>query len=111
MDNLSASQTCLLKIHVLSHTGMCVDKVTEHVLHQHQYKYRLYGESMEIRDLETRGPWAVASERSEDATGAAAANFSWGGEARQRVCEESTCNGLYLRALKDLRNVHEKSRA
>ena len=30
--------------------------------------YRLYGESMEIRDLETRGPWAVASERSEDAT-------------------------------------------
>ena len=31
-------------------------------------KYRLYGESMEIRDLETRGPWAVASERSEDAT-------------------------------------------
>ena len=33
-----------------------------------RYKYRLYGESMEIRDLETRGPWAVASERSEDAT-------------------------------------------
>ena len=32
------------------------------------YIYRLYGESMEIRDLETRGPWAVASERSEDAT-------------------------------------------
>ena len=31
-------------------------------------KYRLYGESMEIRDLETRGPWAVASERSEDTT-------------------------------------------
>ena len=30
--------------------------------------YRLYGESMEIRDLETQGPWAVASERSEDAT-------------------------------------------
>ena len=29
---------------------------------------RLYGESMEIRDLETRGPWAVASKRSEDAT-------------------------------------------
>ena len=33
-------------------------------------------------------------------TGAAAANFSWGGEARQCVCEESTCNGLYVRALK-----------
>ena len=32
------------------------------------YTYRLYGKSMEIRDLETRGPWAVASERSEDAT-------------------------------------------
>ena len=31
-------------------------------------KYRLYGEFMEIRDLETRGPWAVASERREDAT-------------------------------------------
>ena len=34
----------------------------------YEAKYRLYGESMEIRDLETRGPWAVASERSEDAT-------------------------------------------
>ena len=32
------------------------------------HKYRLYGEFMEIRDIETRGPWAVASERSEDAT-------------------------------------------
>ena len=51
------------------------------------------------------------SSHHEPSTGAAAANFSWGGEARQRVCEESTCNGLYVRALKDLRNVHEKSRA
>ena len=31
-------------------------------------KYRLYSESVEIRDLESRGPWAVAAERSEDAT-------------------------------------------
>ena len=31
-------------------------------------KYRLYGESMEIRDLETRGPWAVASSLRSDAT-------------------------------------------
>ena len=30
--------------------------------------YRLYSESVEIRDLESRGPWAVAAERSEDAT-------------------------------------------
>ena len=36
--------------------------------HRRMNIYRLYGESMEIRDLETRGPWAVASERSEDAT-------------------------------------------
>ena len=32
------------------------------------YTYRLYSESVEIRDLESRGPWAVAAERSEDAT-------------------------------------------
>ena len=38
------------------------------ILYSVSIKYRLYGESMEIRDLETRGPWAVASERSEDAT-------------------------------------------
>ena len=31
-------------------------------------KYRLYGESMEIRDLETRGPWAEASSLRSDAT-------------------------------------------
>ena len=31
-------------------------------------KYRLYCESVKIRDLDGRGPWAVASERSEDAT-------------------------------------------
>ena len=31
-------------------------------------KYRLDAESREIRDLESQGPWAVASERSEDAT-------------------------------------------
>ena len=37
-------------------------------LERREHRYRLYGESMEIRDLETRGPWAVASERSEDAT-------------------------------------------
>ena len=30
--------------------------------------YRLDSESEDLRDLETRGPWAVASERSEDAT-------------------------------------------
>ena len=30
--------------------------------------YRLYSESVQIRDLESRGPWAVAAERSEDAT-------------------------------------------
>ena len=30
--------------------------------------YRLYSESVEIRDLESRGPWAVAAKRSEDAT-------------------------------------------
>ena len=30
--------------------------------------YRLYCESVKIRDLDGRGPWAVASERSEDAT-------------------------------------------
>ena len=40
----------------------------KHFLKVTFHKYRLYGESMEIRDLETRGPWAVASERSEDAT-------------------------------------------
>ena len=34
----------------------------------HYTKYRLYSESVEIRDLESRGPWAVAAERSEDAT-------------------------------------------
>ena len=32
------------------------------------YIYRLYCESVKIRDLDSRGPWAVASERSEDAT-------------------------------------------
>ena len=30
--------------------------------------YKLYCESVKIRDLDGRGPWAVASERSEDAT-------------------------------------------
>ena len=34
----------------------------------HNIIYRLYSESVEIRDLESRGPWAVAAERSEDAT-------------------------------------------
>ena len=30
--------------------------------------YRLDIKSEDLRDLETRGPWAVASEHSEDAT-------------------------------------------
>ena len=36
----------------------------DHDTEVHVDKYRLYGESMEIRDLETREPWAVASERT-----------------------------------------------
>ena len=32
------------------------------------YTCRLDIESEDLRDLETRGPWAVASERSQDAT-------------------------------------------
>ena len=31
-------------------------------------KYRLHCKSMEIRDLETREPWAVVTERSGDVT-------------------------------------------
>ena len=30
--------------------------------------YRLYCKSVKIRDLDSRGPWAVPSERSVDAT-------------------------------------------
>ena len=62
-------------LYVMMMTSHCTKHrwYIQHILqsltsHEDLYKYRLYGESMEIRDLETRGPWAVAFERSEDAT-------------------------------------------
>ena len=54
------------------HMDVCVFHLQHTTLLQAVNKcshtYRLYSESVEIRDLESRGPWAVAAERNEDAT-------------------------------------------
>ena len=44
------------------------DSVLSRISTETVLKYRLDSESEDLCDLETRGPWAVASERSEDAT-------------------------------------------
>ena len=67
--NLSVAEVKLSVGEVKLSVGLMwtFSSATKITMHSMVYIYRLYGESMEIRDLETLGPWAVASERSEDA--------------------------------------------